>query len=58
MVVQTMVGGGANLLHTPTKTTLTLRKSMTCYSFGLLLSRFSIVMAFAACSFLASTTFA
>jgi len=58
MVVQTMVGGGANLLHTPTKTMLTLRKSMTCYSSSLFLSRFSIVMAFAACSFLASTTFA
>lgn len=58
MVVQMMVGGGANLLHTPTKITLTLRKSMMCYSFGSSLSRFSIVMAFAACSFLASTTFA
>ena len=33
-MVQTLVGGGANVLHTPTKLVLTIRKSKWCYCFG------------------------
>ena len=44
-MVQTLVGGGANVLHTPTKMVLTIRKSKWCYCLGSFFPRLSMVIA-------------